>query len=130
MVLNYERILLILLTFHEQSFGTCSQFAGKILARVLMNRLIPAIAEDHLPETQCGFRANWGTTDMVFVLRQLQEKCREQNKELYVTFVDLTKAFDTEQEGTLADLGASRLPPNSSAARRPERTSHIEQQPL
>lgn len=32
---------------------------------------------------------------MVFVLRQLQEKCRGQNKGLYVTFVDLTKAFDT-----------------------------------
>ena len=32
---------------------------------------------------------------MVFVLRQLQEKCREQNKGLYVTFIDLTKAFDT-----------------------------------
>ena len=32
---------------------------------------------------------------MVFVLRQLQEKCREQNKGLYVSFVDLTKAFDT-----------------------------------
>ena len=43
----------------------------------------------------CGFRTNRGTTDMVFVLRQLQEKCREQNKGLYVTFVDLTKAFDT-----------------------------------
>ena len=32
---------------------------------------------------------------MAFILRQLQEKCREQNKGLYVTFVDLTKAFDT-----------------------------------
>ncbi|XP_022800061.1 uncharacterized protein LOC111337933 [Stylophora pistillata] len=32
---------------------------------------------------------------MVFVLRQLQEKCREQNKGLYVTFVDLTKAFES-----------------------------------
>ena len=32
---------------------------------------------------------------MVFVLRQLQEKCRKQNKGLYVSFVDLTKAFDT-----------------------------------
>lgn len=32
---------------------------------------------------------------MVFVLRQLQEKCWEQNKGLYVTFIDLTKAFDT-----------------------------------
>ena len=116
MVLNYERILLILLTFHEQSFGTCSQFAGKILARVLMNRLIPAIAEDHLPETQCGFRANRGTTDMVFVHRQLQEKCREQNKELYVTFVDLTKAFDTVcRKGLWLILERLGCPPNYSA---------------
>lgn len=74
---------------------TLLSVAGKILARVLLNRLVSAIAEDHLPETQCGFRANRGTTDMVFVLRQIQEKCREQNKALYVTFVDLTKAFDT-----------------------------------
>lgn len=32
---------------------------------------------------------------MIFSLRQLQEKCIEQNRSLYVTFVDLTKAFDT-----------------------------------
>ena len=32
---------------------------------------------------------------MVFTHRQLQEKCREQNKGLYITFVDLTKPFDT-----------------------------------
>ncbi len=74
---------------------TLLSIAGKILARVLLNRLVPAITEDHLPESQCGFRANRGTTDMVFALRQLQEKCQEQNKGLYVTFVDLTKAFDT-----------------------------------
>lgn len=32
---------------------------------------------------------------MVFAPRQLQEKCQEQNRDLYTTFVDLTKAFDT-----------------------------------
>ena len=32
---------------------------------------------------------------MIFAARQLQEKCQEQNKDLYTTFVDLTKAFDT-----------------------------------
>ena len=69
--------------------------AGKILARLLLNRLILTIANEHLPESQCGFRVNRSATDMVFVLRQLQEKCREQNKGLYITFVDLTKAFDT-----------------------------------
>jgi len=74
---------------------TLLSIAGKILARILLNRLVPSIADEHIPESQCGFRANRGTTDMVFVLRQLQEKCREQNKGLYITFVDLTKAFDT-----------------------------------
>lgn len=74
---------------------TLLAIAGKALARMLLNRFVPVIAEDILPETQCGFRSNRGTTDMVFVLRQLQEKCREQNKGLYITFVDLTKAFDT-----------------------------------
>ena len=33
--------------------------------------------------------------DMIFSLRQLQEECVEQQRSLYITFVDLTKAFDT-----------------------------------
>ena len=48
-----------------------------------------------LPESQCGFRKNRGKIDMIFTARQLQEKCQEQNVDLYMTFVDLTKAFDT-----------------------------------
>ena len=32
---------------------------------------------------------------MIFVARQLQEKCREQNQPLYMAFIDLTKAFDS-----------------------------------
>ena len=32
---------------------------------------------------------------MIFKGRQLQQKCQEQNVVLYMTFVDLTKAFDT-----------------------------------
>jgi len=69
--------------------------AGKILARVLLNRLLKHLEQGHLPESQCGFRAGRGTTDMVFAARQLQEKSMEQHQDLYMTFVDLTKAFDT-----------------------------------
>ena len=32
---------------------------------------------------------------MIFTARQLQEKCQEQNMDLYMTFVDLIKAIDT-----------------------------------
>ena len=46
---------------------------------------------------------------MIFTARQLQEKCQEQNMDLYMTFVDLTKAFDTvSHEGlwkTMAKFG-------------------------
>ena len=48
-----------------------------------------------IPESQCGFRKDIGTIDMIFTARQLQEKCQEQNVDLYMTFVDRTKAFDT-----------------------------------
>lgn len=46
------------------------------------------------PESQCGFRAEQGTTDMIFAAQQIQEKYREHNQDLYVVFVDLSKAFD------------------------------------
>ena len=69
--------------------------AGKILARVLLNRLTEHLENGLLPESQCGFRKSRGTIDMVFAARQLQEKCQEQNTDLYSTYVDLTKAFDT-----------------------------------
>ena len=70
--------------------------AGKILAKILLNRLNAHLDQAGLiPESQCGFRKDRGTIDMIFTARQLQEKCQEQNVDLYMTFVDLTKAFDT-----------------------------------
>ena len=49
---------------------------------------------------------------MIFVLRQTQEKCLEQNMGPYAAFVDLTKAFDTVSRGglwkILARLGCPR----------------------
>ena len=55
---------------------TMVSIAGKILARVLLKRLIPTIATESTPEIQCGFRSNRGTADVIFVLRQIQEKRR------------------------------------------------------
>ena len=69
--------------------------AGKILARILLSRLLNSVADVVLPESQCGFRRDRSTIDMIFVARLLQEKCREQHKNLYLAFIDLTKAFDT-----------------------------------
>ena len=49
---------------------------------------------------------------MIFSLRQLQEKAREQNMPLYVAFIDLTKAFDTvSREGLYMALLKIGCPP-------------------
>jgi len=69
--------------------------AGKVLARVMLRRLLIHVAETVLPESQCGFRRGRSTIDMIFVARLLQEKCREQHRRLFFAFIDLTKAFDT-----------------------------------
>ena len=69
--------------------------AGKILARLMLSRLLKHLAENILPETQCSFRKDRSTTDMIFVARQLQEKSREQHQDIFMAFIDLSKAFDT-----------------------------------
>ena len=48
---------------------------------------------------------------MIFAVRQLQEKCLEQRQDLYLLFLDLTKAFDTVSRpglwSILSKLGCS-----------------------
>ena len=85
--------------------------AGKLFACVALKRL-QVIAERVYPESQCGFRANRSTIDMVFSNRQLQEKCREQQKPLYIAFIDLTKAFDlVSRDGLFKILPTIGCPP-------------------
>lgn len=67
--------------------------AGKVMARVALRRL-NSLASRVYPESQCGFRSGRSTIDMIFTLRQLQEKCVEQSRPLVMAFIDLTKAFD------------------------------------
>ena len=87
---NYRRISLL-------------SVVGKLIARLVLARL--QLLDDRIyPESQCGFRAGRSTTDMVFSIRQLQEKCREQHMPLYVAFIDLTKAFDLVSRDGLLDL--------------------------
>ena len=76
---------------------------GKVFAKVSLARL-QVLAERVYPESQCGFRSGRSTIDMIFSVRQLQEKCREQRQPLYLAFVDLTKAFDLVSRSGLFKL--------------------------
>ena len=89
---------------------------GKVFARVALARL-QALASRVYPESQCGFRAGRSTIDMIFSLRQLQEKCQEQQMPLYIAFIDLTKAFDlVSRSGLFRLLKKIGCPPHLLAA--------------
>ena len=70
--------------------------AGKVLLKVVDRRLSAYCeAKRLLPEEQCGFRPNRSTTDMMFVVRRLQEVGRKAGVSLHMCFIDLQKAYDT-----------------------------------
>ena len=45
---------------------------GKVVARILQERL-QQVAEEEVPESQCGFRKGRGCMDMIFTVHQLVE---------------------------------------------------------
>ena len=63
----------------------------KVLERVVESLIRQRVEID---EIQCRFMSGHGTTDAIFIVRQLQEKHLTANKPLYMAFVDLEKAFD------------------------------------
>ena len=63
----------------------------KVLERVVEGLIRQRVEID---EMQCGFMSGHCTTDAIFIIRQLQEKHLAANKPLYMTFIDLEKAYD------------------------------------
>lgn len=59
---------------------------GKVILKIILIRLLECIVEMVLPESQCVFRKDRSTADMVFVTQQLQEKLLEQHHSFYMFF--------------------------------------------
>ena len=79
---------------HWKGATTASQAdrAGyEILERIVDGLIRQLVSID---DFQFSFVPSRGTTDAIFVVRQLQEKYLAANKRLYMAFVDLEKAFD------------------------------------
>ena len=69
---------------------------GNMLLKIIARRLSECCERvGILPEEQSGFRPNRSTTDMMFVIRRLQELARKKQTPLYVCCIDLTKAYDS-----------------------------------
>ncbi|XP_076029795.1 uncharacterized protein LOC143018321 [Oratosquilla oratoria] len=63
----------------------------KLLERVMDKRLR---AETEVCSEQFGFMKGRGTMDAIFALRQVMEKYIGKQRGLYLTFIDLEKAYD------------------------------------
>ena len=71
-------------------------YAGKVLLKIVANRLGDFCEEAGIvPKEQCVFRPQRSTTDMMFVVRRLQELGRTSNTSLEICFIDLAKAHDS-----------------------------------
>jgi hypothetical protein len=63
----------------------------KVLERVIEKKVRDRVQIDSM---QFGFSPGKGTTDAIFIVRQMQEKFLNGKKDLWMAFVDLEKAFD------------------------------------
>ena len=62
-----------------------------------MNRTRAKIRPE-IPQEQCGFVAGQGTMTAIYILRTIIEKSIEVQQDLYLCFIDISKAFDTEKD--------------------------------
>src|SRR5664279_2582017 len=63
----------------------------KILERVIEKRVRCKVS---INDMQFGFMPGKGTTDAIFIVRQIQERFLEKKRDLWMAFLDLEKAFD------------------------------------
>jgi len=67
---------------------------SKIMGRIVIDRIRMGI-DRRLRKEQAGFRSGRGTTEQIFILRNILEQVNEWQATLYINFVDFEKAFDS-----------------------------------
>ena len=84
---------------------------SKVLPKIIQKRIQPYL-ESELPQEQSGFRKGRGTRDYIANLRWMMEKAREIQKDIFMCFIDYSKAFDCVHHNllwrNLQALGISR----------------------
>ena len=67
--------------------------SSKILLKIIAGRMKNKLKEE-IADEQMGFRPGLGTRNQILNLKMVIEKNRERGKDLFLCFIDYTKAFD------------------------------------
>ena len=69
---------------------------GKLFTTILRNRLVSFLGENKkLHDNQSGFLPNRRTSDNLFILNQIMTEMRAKKQTIFLTFVDLKRAYDS-----------------------------------
>lgn len=109
----------VLVPIHKKGDkSVCSNYRGisllntgyKIFSKILNEKLKP-YAEALTGEYQCGFRNERATTDQMFTLRLIMEKCYEYNQTIHQLYVDFRAAYDSVlREELFAIMSELKIP--------------------
>ena len=88
--------------------------ASKVMLKILQVRLQQYICEP--PDVQAGFRKARGTRDQIANMCWTTEKAREFQINIYLYFIDYTKAFDCMDQNKLWEILKEMEIPDTSAA--------------
>ena len=70
------------------------------MGKIIITRISKEL-DRQLRQEQAGFRKGRGTTEQIYILRNIIEQAAEWRSNLYVLFVDYEKAFDSVHRETL-----------------------------
>ena len=75
----------------------------KVLLRVIMARMRKSLRPE-ISQLQFGFVPDKSTRNAIFTLSMLAERCIEMQKDLYLCFIDYSKAFDKVRHEKLFNI--------------------------
>jgi len=96
--------------------------ASKVMLKILQARL-QQYMNCELPDVQAGFKKGKGTRDQIASIRWISEKTKDFQKNIYICFIDYTKALDCISQQTLENSSRDEntrtpyLPPEKSLCR-------------
>jgi len=74
--------------------------ASKIMLKIILCRMTKKLSEE-ISESQAGYMKHRGTRDHIYNLQMLIRKCQEMQQDLFICFVDYSKAFDNARYNQL-----------------------------